>query len=199
MFKSHDVIEPRKYDGNEQFTLAGTKLSQNIMDFWRWMGSDLLDNTMRGILAEYIVAYALGITDQRYDAWREYDLLFEGHKIEVKSSSYLQSWFQKKYSRISFNIAPHQAWDPEIGALKDPKMRHADMYVLCILETKDIDKLDPLDLDQWVFYLIPTKQLDEKFPKQKTLSETALNNLGIKSVKYGALKENILNQYSQFN
>jgi hypothetical protein len=32
-----------------------------VADFWGWSRSDLLDNTERGVLAELIVAAALGI------------------------------------------------------------------------------------------------------------------------------------------
>jgi len=43
--------------GNEQLSTTG----KNLLDFWRWNGSDLTCNATRGVLAEFIVASALGI------------------------------------------------------------------------------------------------------------------------------------------
>jgi len=46
--------------GNEQFHSGKKSLPFNVLDFWRWSASDLISNTTRGILAEYIVARACG-------------------------------------------------------------------------------------------------------------------------------------------
>ena len=35
-------------------------------EFWEWAYDDLLANTTRGVLAEYIVAKALGIRDTKW-------------------------------------------------------------------------------------------------------------------------------------
>ena len=43
--------------GNEQLSATG----KTLLDFWRWNGSDLASNATRGVLAEFIVASALGI------------------------------------------------------------------------------------------------------------------------------------------
>lgn len=62
--------------------------------FWRWSASDLVSNTMRGVLAEYIVALAMGI-DTEEGVRREWDayglVLGDGTKVEVKSAAYIQS------------------------------------------------------------------------------------------------------------
>lgn len=41
--------------GNEEFTLYGTSAGITVMDFWRWAYSDLIDNTQRGVMAEFLV------------------------------------------------------------------------------------------------------------------------------------------------
>ena len=71
-------------------------------DFWRWAMSDLLSNGTRGVFAEYIVGKLLGadFSSPRLE-WDAYDLLYEGHRIEVKSSSYIQTWH-------TTNNHPHQ-------------------------------------------------------------------------------------------
>ena len=42
-------------NGNEPFTLRGSDTSIVLQDFWRWAYSDLLNNTLRGVLAEFLV------------------------------------------------------------------------------------------------------------------------------------------------
>jgi hypothetical protein len=67
-----------------------------LLDFWQWAYSDLLSNTNRGRLAEFIVARALslGLTDVRIE-WDAVDLVTPtGVKVEVKSAAYLQSWWR---------------------------------------------------------------------------------------------------------
>jgi hypothetical protein len=59
------------------------------------------------VLAEFIVATALGVADQLRNDWGPYDLLTpDGIKIEVKSPAYLQSWHQENFSTITFGIHP---------------------------------------------------------------------------------------------
>ena len=99
--------------GDEPFTCSFTTLPQRILkDFWSWNSSDLLNNTLRGALAEYIVAMALGIelTYARED-WSEYDLVTSDRiKVEVKCSAYLQSWEQNKLSDIRFGCGPKKTF-----------------------------------------------------------------------------------------
>src|SRR5262245_35749313 len=101
--------------GTERFTVGTETLPVDLLSFWRWSASDLIGNTMRGCLAEYIVAMALGINSGVRNDWEAYDLLFEGRKIEVKASGYLQTWPQKRLSRPVFSIRPARAWDPVTG------------------------------------------------------------------------------------
>ena len=56
------IIEPRPIDPAEKFVNADDSgLSEtNILDYWVWAFSDLVGNTERGVLAEYLVAMAIG-------------------------------------------------------------------------------------------------------------------------------------------
>ena len=95
------AIETVKKTGKEPFTLNGEELPFDVSAFWRWSSSDLLGNALRGVLAEFIVASALGITERPREEWDAYDLITpSGLKVEVKSSAYLQSWQQTKLSKI---------------------------------------------------------------------------------------------------
>ena len=45
----------KKLNGNEEFTLNGENYRITVNNFWSWAYSDLLNNTSRGILAEFLV------------------------------------------------------------------------------------------------------------------------------------------------
>src|SRR5688572_11613935 len=100
--------------GEEHFVSDGRPLNFKLLQFWQWMGSDLVGNTFRGAVAEYLVAQALGLAGAVRAEWGAFDLrTADGVKIEVKSCAYLQSWWQRAPSAISFSIRPTRAWDPE--------------------------------------------------------------------------------------
>lgn len=71
--------------GNEHFTYEGMPAGILLSDFWAWNSSDLLNNTLRGALAEFLVASAIGIdTSEARQDWTPYDLLSpSGRKIRI--------------------------------------------------------------------------------------------------------------------
>ena len=140
--------------GNEPFRGQGVRKSLRLLDYWRWSGSVLLDNTSRGILAEFLIAAALGLHKKPRIEWEEYDFRTpSGTTIEVKSSAYVQSWKQSKPSVIQFGIAPHRSWDTETGKYREGFKRWADIYVFCIFKGKK--PLHPLNTSTWEFYVPP--------------------------------------------
>ena len=58
-----------KRDSNEPFTSGGAGLPFTITEFWQWNQSQLLENNLRGVLAEFIVRKALGIEDDGRKEW----------------------------------------------------------------------------------------------------------------------------------
>jgi hypothetical protein len=87
----------RRKSGEEAFHEQGVSLDLNILSYWQWSASDLLGNTERGRLAEYIVAMALDVADGVRSGWEAYDLeTSSGIRVEVKASAYVQTWGQKK-------------------------------------------------------------------------------------------------------
>lgn len=46
-------------NGNEEFTLGGKNSGITVNEFWSWAYSDLLNNTYRGVLAEFLVEKSL--------------------------------------------------------------------------------------------------------------------------------------------
>ena len=174
--------------GREPFHRGGRPTGVCLGDFWQWSASDLLGNTARGILAEYIVALDLGIAGGVWSGWGTWDLETpDGIKVEVKSASYLQAWGQRELSKITFGIAPTRPWDPESNRYADQVKRWSDAYVFSVLANKDPATLDPLDLEQWTFYVLGTSALDEKCPRQKRIGLAGLLRLGPLEVRFGEI------------
>ncbi|MGI8587454.1 MAG: hypothetical protein ACR2M0_07155 [Chloroflexia bacterium] len=177
--------------GDEALHRDGARLDATVLDFWRWAMSDLVGNTARGVLAEYIVARALGLTDPVRIEWDAYDLLWGDVKIEVKSAAYLQSWYHKKLSSIVFGIRPTRLFDTATNVLEPEVRRQADIYVFCVLNHQDKATLDPLDLDQWEFYLIRAATLNDQVREQKTLSLNRLRSMHPLHATYDELAESV--------
>ena len=148
-------------NGSEKFRTGAVQHDFDLLSFWKWSTSDLVSNTARGVLAEYIVAKALGITEEIRTEWRAFDLETpEGIKIEVKSAAYIQVWKQARHSPIQYLVRKRLGWDAETGKLETVPRRHADVYVFALLNHKIRQTIDPLDLAQWEFYVLPTQELD---------------------------------------
>jgi hypothetical protein len=184
----------RRMGGHESLHQTGAPLNRaggTLLDFWSWSSSDILGNTVRGVLAEYLVALDLGIADGVRTEWDRCDLRLGETRIEVKSAAYLQSWKQKNVSRVIFGIRPTVGWDAETGEYdKDPTpKRQADVYVFAQLGTPGATEVDPLDVGQWVFYIIPTEALNASLGAQKTLTLDALRRLGPVEARFGGIRE----------
>ncbi len=171
--------------GEERFQENGRPVEISVLDFWQWSSSDLLSNTLRGRLAEFLVASALNVANTTRVEWDSIDVVSpSGVKIEVKSSAYLQSW-KAKPSRITFDIKRRLAWDwQENRFVSEDPSRTADVYVFCLLDHQDPETVDPTNLRQWRFFVISTKELDAKLGDQKSLGLTALHALNPKESDY---------------
>lgn len=165
--------------GSEAFQDGTKSLDFNLLCFWQWSASDLVSNALRGRLAEFLVAQALGIAlEGLRSEWDAYDLCTpQGVTIEVKSSAYLQTWSQKGLSAINFDIAPTRRWDPNTNIYEKESRRQADLYVFALLAHQDKSTLNVMDVSQWEFYLLPTSVLNNRVPNQRQLSLSALKRL----------------------
>jgi len=182
------IIQAERKNGNEQFLSTGDALPFDVASFWCWAFSDFVSNTARGILAEYIVARAVGIGDTGVrPEWASFDVTTpEEIKIEVKSAAYIQSWQQNDYSKISFSVAKKRGWDAQTGLAVEPT-RHADVYVMALLHHRDQGTLNPLNLDQWSFYVVVRQALDDRIRSQHSITMPSLTGMGIKPVPYSDL------------
>lgn len=185
-------IRPPKLTGAEPLTAPDGQQVSNLLGFWSWAYSNLIGNTERGALAEYIVACALGVQDKERISWDKFDLLSpEGTSIEVKTSGYIQTWQQEKLSTLTFGIQPTYGWDHETNLYESTRTRQAEIYVFCVHKHTDQDTLNPLDISQWDFYLLPTKVLNKKAGSQKRISLPSLIALGAEKCAYQDLHTRI--------
>jgi hypothetical protein len=188
--------------GNEPLTSNGEKLNHKLIEFWRWSSSDLLSNATRGKFAEFIVATAMdAVLYFVREEWAEYDIStgirLEDDKpdivnIEAKSSSYLQTWEQNGYSKIIFSIKKRGI--TSVRTKKEELKRPSDVYVFCLLNHKDKTTINPLNMDQWLFYVLSTKTIDEIFKDKNSVSLKTLEKI-TKGVRYDELKNKILTEF----
>lgn len=176
------------FDGTEEI-LPGT----TVRDFWAWALGDLRLNSTRGLLAQFLVARAVGDARHFDDGWGAFDVETKsGTKIEVKTSAYLQSWKQSKLSSISFSGLITHRWSADSGYTNTPAVV-ADVYVFCV-QTCTIPRLyDPLDIEQWDFYVVSGTKIAER--NQKTMGIRTVQGLSGGAFRWqelGARVKNVL-------
>lgn len=135
-------------------------LDAAVVDYWRWAYSDLRDNTVRGVLAEFLVASALGRNDVRRKGWDNFDVLTDaGVRVEVKASGYLQAWAQPAPSKLSFGRVAARTWDENTNQLGETPEVRADVFVFAVHTCRDHATYDALDTSQWEFYVVPADEV----------------------------------------
>ena len=135
--------------------------------------SDLKTNNVRGYLAEFLVARAVGASTSRVE-WDAWDVTSpDGVKIEVKTSGYIQAWAQNKLSVPTFRVAPAYGWDPSTGTWSQGQNYNADVYVFCLHTATSHDAYDPLDTSQWEFYVASRRAVEERTTRQMGLATLA--------------------------
>ena len=187
-----DTVQPSglravsRKSGREALHSNGQAIGATLLDFWQWSSSDLLSNTLRGRYAEFLVAFALRAAAGTRIEWDACDVVTSsGLRVEVKSSSFLQAW-KAPHSKITFDIAPKQAWNWTTNSF-DAAGRTAHVYVFCVLAHIDPDSIDPSNLDQWSFYVLPTSTLNASCSVQKSISLAGLLKLRPEQVAYEGL------------
>ncbi len=191
MIQQLSRIYPVRKGGAEPLHSNGCPLGVTVLDLWRWSASDLVSNATRGILAEFIVASALGIKlDGVRDEWGAFDLITpEGISVEVKSAAYIQSWSQRDLSPITFRVPKTRAWNADTNVLEGEPRRQAQVYVFALLAHQDKASIDPLNVDQWQFFVLPTTVLDARTRSQHSITLRSLANLAGQAVSYDELRD----------
>lgn len=149
----------------------------SVGNFWSWAYSDILSNTNRSIFAEFLVGAALRVLDKPRIEWNGYDLDYQGKKIEVKASAFLQSWPQNKPSTIIFDICPKRAWDASTAQSSDAPVRIADCYVFCLYAETSPQNINVLDVSKWEFYIVSSDCINQTFGDQKSIGLSSLRKI----------------------
>ena len=208
----------KKLSGLEHLMCGNFALPFHVAEYWQWAYSDMLRNTQRGVFAEYLVKAALDLGGIRVNEeirsnFEPFDLLgpeirnqvtpphleyssydIRNCRIEVKSSSYIQSWdpHPGTIPKISFSIAPAKLPDKYGDFRPDaPRQRNSDLYIFAIY-TATKKEQNILDTNLWEFYVVQTSVLNEKCGEQKTLSLAKLKTLGSNKVAFCGLCQSIV-------
>ena len=186
--------------GDEHFTYDGVPINRLLNDFWAWQSSDLLDVYVRGSMSEYIVATALGLDYQARANWLDHDLDYGDTRIEIKSSAnilidnsnYLPVKM-KENSKIIFNIGENKKTHSVIDESwnEQTAYRHSDIYIFCVFRCKNLVETNPMQLEQWEFYIMKTSSMNELLGSQKTISLSALLKLPVSKCNYEELQETL--------
>lgn len=171
-----DALKVEIKSGDEPFSLQGTPTEFDLKSFWQWSTSDLVANSIRGVLAEYLVAKSLNLDVSRpREVWAAFDLeTTDDVKIEVKSAAAVQSWHQNKLSPITFSYPETLAWDANTNAMATEKARQADVYVFALLAHTHKPTVDPMKIEQWKFYVVATAALNARVRSQHSITIRSL-------------------------
>jgi hypothetical protein len=153
-------------------------VDRNLGDFYLWSLGDLMSNTTRGMLAEYLVRCSIGLDSEPVLEWDHVDIRTRRGAIEVKFSGYLQSWPTQKPGKPKFDIKKRRwAWDAiENKWMETPEAkRHAKLYVFCLHAEMERECANPLDTSQWRFWIIATTWLDRVLGEQSSVGLSTLN------------------------
>ena len=153
----------------------------------QWATHDLLEPTERGRIAEYMVGSALGCLGDGRRPGRPYH--FEtgyGCRIDVRSSSRVQSWGERTVHRrnaatVLFNIAGASPWwDRATGRyVEGTRSRWSDVHVCALLDHTDRATANPASPDQWRFWVLPTHTVTAHLGLNRSTASTArLERLG---------------------
>lgn len=185
--ESEWIVAPKQtqvLSGEEGFLGCNAR----VLDFWRFAMSDLRMNNVRGYVAEFLVAEAVGAKGPRIE-WDAYDILSpDGVRIEVKSAAYLQAWDQPRLSRIGFSGLRGRTWTPRDGESSEATY-NADVYVFALQSAETHEQYNALDLSQWHFWVLPRATVETL--GQNSIGYSALVRLAPSELAYDELAEAI--------
>ncbi len=154
--------------GQEQFTLGGNSIGFSVLDYWRFQHSNIWASQEE--IAEFIVAKALG-QEQPYNknGWTLWDMNYQGKRIEVKETGYYHSWrIDGKVSKQrTFSIT--QAYSVYKNRSSGSN-RQNDVYVFCLNTGDTQETSNPLALENWRFWVVPTSTINRLCGDNKTIS-----------------------------
>ena len=191
--KKKDLTAYHSYMPDEMFLHKGEAMF-SVQDFWQYAYSQL--EGLADSLAEFFVAKALGIEKaENVNYWTAYDMAYRNKRIEVKSTRYVHPWNTHISKVRTFSIEPTNSeyWGSyKIGIDNGKKLsRQSEVYVFCLNNNMDIGHNDPLNMDDWVFYVVPTFVINDYCkdnPKQKKISLNVVRRLANGGVAFDGIR-----------
>lgn len=181
------------YSPEEQFRHRGEELF-SVLDFWRYAYSQI--EGLGDTLAEFLVAKALCIEKaENVNYWTAYDMAYRNKRIEVKATRYVHPWNTHISKVRTFSIEPtnNSYWGNSKKGISGGRelSRQSEVYVFCLNRNMDIHNSDPLRVDDWTFYVIPTFVINnycKDNPDQKRISLNVVKRLANNGVAFDMLK-----------
>jgi len=177
--------------GNEKFIVDGKDLEFGILDLWKYKYSNIFN--MQEVIAEFIVEKALGLTkSQNTDYWTLFDILYRNYRIEVKETGYYHSWNEDgKISQVrNFGISKANS-SYEEQETENKFERQNDIYVFCLNTGTTKETSNPMNLNNWEFYIVPTSVINEKCKDGKSIGLNRIKKLGYSALSYSDIKNEI--------
>ena len=117
--------------------------------------------------------------------------MYRGKRIEVKQTSYYHPWneTQKVSDQRIFSITKANS-NYENVEMENKYEWQNDIYVFCLNTGKTKAESNPLDVNNWEFYVVTTKTINKECGDNKTISLGRVIQIAEKK-KYSDLKEYI--------
>jgi len=90
-----------------------------------------------------------------------------------------------------FDIASKRSWYADTNTYSSEATRPAHVYVFALHHHQEKATVDPLDLRQWTFYVLPATVLNERCAAQRRISLPSLMRLGAAEVPFEDLGRQI--------
>ena len=178
--------------GNETFIFNGEVADFKFLDFWKFHYSNIYD--LQDKIAEFIVSKALGVNEAQNDQyWTLWDVLYRDKRIEVKETSYYHSFNQEgkvSKQRVFGITKANGSYDPAKSGNSE-FCRQNDIYVFCLNTGDTRESSNPLNLNNWEFYVVPTAIINEKCGDNKTISLGKIKRLGFSAKRYDEIRADI--------
>ena len=178
--------------GKEAFVFENEALGFNFLDFWKFHYSNIY--SLHGEIAEFVVARALGVTEaQNTEYWTLWDTTYRNKRIEVKATAYFHLWNAngKISKQRTFGITMANGAYDTVKSGNIEFCRQNDIYVFCLNTGDTKESSNPLNLNHWEFYIVPTAVINEKCGNNKTISLGKIRNLGFSAKRYDEIKSEI--------
>ncbi len=159
-------------------------------------------NIVRGVLAEYLVARAVGDEREFRHAWADYDVEAPipgpaSIKIEVKAGAFLQSWTQRNLSKIGFSGLWGYRWNEDAVKYESTVELLADVLVFAVQTSETHEAYDPIDLSLWQFYVMPAHPVRARNKPKDRLSLNWVKDHAGEPLAWEQLREAVEKAYAR--